>query len=193
MIITIAGTPGAGKTTIARLLSQRLGIPWYSVGDLRGKMAQERGMTIDQLNALGEREAFTDTEVDEYQRQLGTSGQSFIMEGRLSWHFIPHSFKVFLTADPAIAGRRLHQARLKNNERSDEPLYTSPEDAAHYAAERIACDQRRFEKYYGVDFLNPTCFDLAIDTSNRLTAQETVDEILAALPRAGGTSGEATP
>ncbi|MBU0540313.1 AAA family ATPase, partial [Patescibacteria group bacterium] len=67
MIITISGVPGSGKTTVAKILAERLGMKFYSMGDLRGKMATERGLTIDELNKLGETEAFTDNDVDTYQ------------------------------------------------------------------------------------------------------------------------------
>lgn len=182
MIITITGIPGSGKTTAARLLAERLNVPWYSMGDLRGKMAQERGMTIDELNALGETEKFTDEEVDEYQRKLGESGKDFVIEGRLSWHFIPHSFKIFLTVDSKEAGARLYKAR-QGDGRSDEPLYASPEEAENYAAGRMASDSRRYQKYYGVDFLDPKNYNLAIDTTGRANPNQTVDEILAAMQK----------
>ncbi|MBI2473155.1 AAA family ATPase [Candidatus Uhrbacteria bacterium] len=84
MIITITGIPGAGKSTIAKVLSKKLNVPWYSVGDLRGKMAKERGLTIDELNHLGETQDFTDKEVDQYQEKLGKEQDGFIMDGRLS-------------------------------------------------------------------------------------------------------------
>ena len=119
MVISITGSPGSGKSTIAKMLATALNVPWYSVGDLRGKMAQERGMTIDELNALGETEAFTDHDVDEYQKKLGESGESFIIDGRLSWHFIPSSLKVFLNVDPTVAATRIFGAS-KAGKRKDE-------------------------------------------------------------------------
>ncbi len=39
MIITIAGMPGSGKTTVAKILADKLNLKRYSMGDLRGKMA----------------------------------------------------------------------------------------------------------------------------------------------------------
>lgn len=179
MIITITGIPGSGKTTAAKRLSDALGIPWYSMGDLRGKMAEERGLTIHQLNELGEKEAFTDKEVDDYQRKLGESGVSCIVEGRLSWHFIPQSFKIFLTVEPAAGSERIYRSRLAHH-RLDEPLYASAVEAAQFAAERVASDERRYKKYYGVDFLDQKNFDFVVDTTD-LQPEETVGKILAVL------------
>jgi len=179
MIITITGGPGSGKTTAAKNLSKALGIPWYSMGDLRGKMAQERGMTIDQLNALGETEAFTDKDVDAYQKKLGESGEDCIVEGRLSWHFIPQSLKILLTINPAEGGRRIFQSRSEHH-RPDEPIYSSPKEAERLAQQRIASDARRYKKYYQIDFLNQKNYDIVIDTTS-LKPEETLASLLAAI------------
>ena len=176
MFITITGVPGSGKTTVAKRLSKECGIPWYSMGDLRGKMAEDRGLTIDQLNKLGETESFTDTEIDAYQKKLGEAGKDCIVEGRLSWYFIPHSFKLFLDVEPAKGGERVYRARLANH-RSDEPLYTSAEEAAQFAKERIASDVKRYQKYYGVDFLNHANYDAVIDTSD-MTVDQMMEKIM---------------
>ena len=73
MIISISGVPGSGKTSVAKIIADKLGMNFYSMGNMRGKMALDRGMTIDELNALGEKEAFTDAEVDEYQKKTRTN------------------------------------------------------------------------------------------------------------------------
>ena len=64
MIITISGKPGSGKSTVAKIIAAKLGLNKYSIGDLRGKMALDRGITIDELNEVGEKEDFTDKEAD---------------------------------------------------------------------------------------------------------------------------------
>lgn len=186
MILTLTGLPGAGKSTIAKLLSERLNMPWHSMGDLRGKLARERGLTIDELNTLGETEAFTDKDVDAYQTKLGKTQDNFIVDGRLSWHFIPHSLKIFLDIDEDEAARRIFRA-AKQGLRKDEKPYASVEEVKERVKARIASDQKRYQKYYGLDYLNRSHYNLVIDTTT-LTPEQIVNHILAQHPvlTAGG-------
>jgi cytidylate kinase len=176
MIISLTGKPGSGKSTVAALLSKKLGIPWFSIGDLRGQMAQERGMTLSELNKLGEKEIFTDKEVDDYQSQLGQFGKSFISDGKLAWHFIPHSFKVFLDVDLQEGARRIFQTK-----RVDES-YPSVEAAEKALAERLASDAKRYKKYYNLDLTDLSHFDLIIDTTE-ISAEEVTKKILKAVKK----------
>lgn len=166
MIISITGGPGTGKTSVGKELAKRLGYRFYSVGDLRGKMALERGLTINELNKAGEADASTDIPIDDYQRELGKKEDNFVIEGRLSWHFIPHSFKVLLTCDLNEAARRIYEARKHApEERKDEPPYASIEEAKQAIEERIASDVRRYQKYYHIDYRDPAHFDLVVETA----------------------------
>ena len=176
MIITLTGLPGAGKSTIAKLLSETLQMPWYSMGDLRGKLAMDRGMTIDELNKLGESEAFTDKDVDDYQTRLGQQQNDLIIDGRLSWHFIPQSFKIFLDIDEDVAAERIFQA-AKQGLRSDEKPYGSVEEVKDRTRLRLASDQKRYQQYYNLDYLDKGNYDLVIDTS-RMTPDEIIQVIL---------------
>ncbi|MFH1088862.1 MAG: cytidylate kinase family protein [Candidatus Uhrbacteria bacterium] len=174
MIIAITGLPGSGKTTVVKMLAEEFKIPWYSVGDMRGKMALERGLTIDELNKLGEKEIFTDKEVDDYQTKLGQSGESFIIDGRLSWYFIPTAFKIFLTVDPDEAAKRIMGA--PREDRQDEKNYQTVEEIKKAVTERVVSDQKRYQKYYNVDILDQSHYDLVID-STKLTPEEITTKI----------------
>ena len=166
MIISITGGPGTGKTSVGKLLAKRLGFPFYSVGDLRGKMALERGITIDELNARGETDASTDTVADDYQRELGQKEDNFVIEGRLSWHFIPHSFKVLLTCNVDEAARRIFEASKANpDDRPDEPSYASVEDVKKAITDRVESDIRRYKKYYGIEYRDPAHYDFVLETA----------------------------
>ena len=139
-------------------------------------MAQERGMTIDEFNKLGEDESFTDTEVDEYQKNLGEKKDDLIMDGRLSWYFIPKSLKVFLDVDAKEAAKRIYQA-AKEGLREDEKPFASVEEVETRVEARVQSDTKRYQKYYGVDYLNRDNYDLIIDTTD-LSPDQIVSMIL---------------
>ncbi|MEK7189485.1 MAG: (d)CMP kinase [Patescibacteria group bacterium] len=163
MIITISGVPGSGKSTVGKILAKKLGYEYFSMGDLRGAMAIEKGLTIDELNALGEKEDWTDKRADEIQTQMGKEKDNFIFEGRLSWHFIPHSFKIFFTVDPKTAAERT----LKNRaERQDEKPIATLIEAEQAVLQRLASDKKRYLQYYNIDYTKPENYDLVIDTAN---------------------------
>jgi cytidylate kinase len=170
MIITITGIPGAGKSTLAKMLSKRLAMPWFSMGMIRGQMAQARGMTIDEFNALGEKDDSTDKAVDAYHAKLEQAHSDFIVEGRMSWHFLPNSLKIFLDVDENEQARRIFTS-AKEGSRLDEEPYTSIDDARQAIAKRLASDQKRYKMYYGVDYLDHSNYDLVIDTTDKTPEQ----------------------
>lgn len=163
MIITIAGLPGAGKTTVAKMLAKRLKMKFYSMGDLRGKMAVDRGITIDELNALKEN---TDVAVDRFQKKLGKTEDNFIVDGRISWHFIPHSFKIFLDVSPGEGARRIFHDQGTSHRR-DEERKKSVIAVKRAIAARIAHDRGRYQRYYHIDFLDQKHYDLVVDTTQK--------------------------
>ena len=179
MIITISGVPGSGKTSVGKILAERLGVPFYSVGGLRGKMAMDQGLTLDELNAKGETDKTTDTSVDDYQKELGEKEKDFVIEGRLSWHFIPHSFKVFLDCEPREATRRIMGSK---SERPDEILPADLEQARLWLEKRKASDMLRYRNFYGLDYTDKGNYDLFLDTTPLESAQETADLVYASLP-----------
>lgn len=180
MIITLSGLPGAGKSMLKHALAKELNLKPYSIGDLRGQMARARGLTIDEFNVLGMKESFTDNEVDDYQKKLGETEDDFIIDGWLAWHFIPQSIKLFLTIDPKEGATRIFNDRQSNPDRADEPLYKSIEETEAVLAERIKQTDARYKKWYGLDYLDQSHYDVVIDTTN-LTAEESLATALAAI------------
>ena len=174
MIVAISGLPGSGKSTVGRMLAKKLGYSFYSIGDLRGKWAVERGMTINELNKLGEHEEWTDKKADDYQRGLGKKEDKLVIDGRLSFHFIPNSFKVFLTVDMATGAER-----ISRDERADEENGSLSELQASLE-KRVKSDDNRYKRLYGLDFMDKRNYDLVIDTTS-LRPPEVVEKIIKAV------------
>ena len=174
MIITISGRPGAGKGSLKDMVSYFLKFPGYSVGDLRGEMARRHGMDIDAFNKLGERDSETDKLMDEEQMKMGAEQTNFIMEGRLSWYFIPNSFKIFLDVEEHIGAERILKSK-----RTDEIIETDLDSEVARLRMRKESDCKRYQKWYNLDFSNPRkeWFDFWLDTSF-LSQQEVFSEVM---------------
>lgn len=177
MIITIAGEPGSGKTTIAEMLAKHLGWPEYYVGAMRREAAKKKNMTLEEYNKLGEQNPTTDKEVDEWQKRLGQKEDNFIIQGRTSWYFIPNSIKIYISVDPRVGAKRIF-SQLQLKERIGETRdYATVEDIVKSNKERIASDNKRYRQYYGIEAYDKKNFDLVVDSTDK-SADEVFDEIV---------------
>ena len=172
MIITISGLPGSGKSVVARALADRLGFAHVSAGDFMREMAAEREMTILELSRRAERDDAIDREIDARTVRFSEQQDDFVMDARLAWHFIPSSIKVFLDVSRAVAA-----SRIFGDDRATEGENVDTAATLRAIDERVASERLRYQKYYGVDYLEPSQFDLVVDTSERSVAQ-VVDEIV---------------
>ena len=173
MIISIGGAQGSGKSTLARQLAERLGWPHYFMGGLRREAARKRGLSLAEYNKLGETDQQTDLEVDEFQRSLGETSDNFVIEGRTSWHFIPHSLKLFLEVSPEEGARRI----LNDLESRPEEVqkHFTLDDLKLILAERKASDELRYRKYFNIEVYDPKNYDFLINTTH-LTIKETMEK-----------------
>jgi len=171
MIITISGMVGSGKSSVGILVAKKLGFKYYCIGDLRRDMAKKRGISLAELNKLGEEDPSTDKEPDKFAEEKGKTEDNFVMVGRTSFYFIPKSVKIFLYVDPKIGAER-----VLNHSRNDEK-YKNLNEAIEKIRMRLESDELRYKKYYNLDIFNKKNYDYVIDTTN-LTIKEVVDEII---------------
>ncbi|MBL7059293.1 cytidylate kinase family protein [Candidatus Pacearchaeota archaeon] len=171
MIITISGRQGAGKTTLAKSLAKRLGYEFISIGDLQGELALEKGMTITELMTLEKTQPQIHREIDEKTRKLGETKNNFVVEGWIAYHFIPSSYKIFLTVDEKIGC-----ARIFNDYRPDEPKKETLEKTLENQRHRLEETQKGFQKAHGIDFLDQSQYDFVLDTSF-LNADEVLNKL----------------
>jgi len=163
MIVSFGGSIGSGKSGIAKRLASELDWPYYDMGDLRRQLAKERGMTLEEFNKLGETDPKTDTDVDEYQSKLGKENDNFVITGRTSWYFIPHSLKLFMKVDPHVGAERVFKNLSDRNEAHN---LKNVEDVLKANERRIISDKLRYKKYFDIDVYDESHYDWVLDTSN---------------------------
>lgn len=177
MIITLSGAAGSGKSTIAERLAVELKWPRYYIGAIRREAAQKRGLTLEEYNKLGETDPQTDVEVDEYQRELGKKLDNFIIEGRTSWHFIPHSLKIYLDVSLDEAAKRIFLSLKEKNDRNEGKNLESIEAVRDSIERRAKSDSKRYKKYYDIDVNDSEHYDLFLDTT-KLSRDEVFSQVL---------------
>ncbi len=172
MIITISGKAGSGKSTIAKLLSEKLNLKHYSIGDLMRAMATEKGLSLLEFNKMAEKDTSIDFGLDNKLKELSKTKDNFVVDGRLTAFFIPHAqVKVFLDADDKVRAQR-----ILNDRRQHEKSKSLKETIANIK-KREKSEKERYQKYYGVNYLDKKLYNYIIDTSN-MAPNEVVDKII---------------
>ena len=186
-IITISGTPGSGKSTIAQKLAEKLNAERIYVGAIRRELAREKGMTLEQLNEYGMTHPETDVDIDQkiaMQARQDAQKGLVIVEGRTQFHFIPESFKIFIKVTIEEGARRIWKQvqNAKEKKLRNEGEIKSQDDLAADIKKRVENDKKRYKKYYKIDHTDETNYDLVIDTTD-ISADQAASLILKALPK----------
>ena len=174
MHITITGKLGSGKSTVAKKLVEQYGFEIFSTGAILRAAAAERGMDVLELNkelsAKLDSDRSMDDLIDNTTIRVASERKDdkLIFDSRMAWHFVPDSFKVFVTVEPRVAAER-----VMKDPRPGEPAEDIDELCAELV-ERSKVEQSRFMQLYGVDYYDYNNFNLVVDSSRR-----TPDEIVA--------------
>ena len=175
-IITISGALGSGKSTIMKMLANRLGYETYSTGNAQREIAKRYGVTTLELNHIADKNPDIDKEIDGVFASLSNTGKKYVIDSRLAFKFIPSSFKIKLNVDVNEAAKRV----LNDTSRTSEVQCETQEQMASILRERRASEVTRFITTYGVNIDDESHFDLVVDTTDK-TPDDICDIILTAL------------
>ena len=176
-IITLGGLPGSGKSTVRNMLAAELGYKSFYTGGYARELAEERGITLEELNEKIATDKKLDELIDTEQIRISQEEDEYVVDAHIGFHFIPNSFKVFLTVPIEISAERIFKDSNSQVRQRSGDVMESYEEALTRTQKRIDNHQYRYKKHYGIDVYDPAQFDLLIDTNNR-TPESVKEEIL---------------
>lgn len=175
-IITIAGRPGSGKSSTAKLVAQKLGFEHFSSGDLFRQIANEMKIDLLHANISAEENVEIDHRIDGRLRDIGQHEDRKVIDSRTAWHWMPSSFKVFLNLDLETAASRIlggmDDARLES-----EHIHRDPKEYAQILRKRLDSENKRYKKLYDINPYDLSNYDLVIDSGSH-NLEQVVGQIL---------------
>lgn len=153
MLLTISGLPGSGTTTVSRILAERHGLEMISAGELFRSLAKEYGMTLAEFGELAESDDSIDLKIDERQREIASTRDNVILEGRLAGHMAGKALKVWIKAPVEVRVNRIAG-------RESGPF----EEKLEETKEREASEATRYSTIYGIDIRDMSIYDLVINS-----------------------------
>lgn len=161
--ISVGGDIGAGKSTFAKRLAKELDVPRIYIGGLMREEAAKKGISLDELNVLLDKDDEVDRRLDELQKEKSKEIERGVFEGRLAWYFVENpDAKIFLGVDPVVAATRIWND--KNNKTRDS--YESIDALSKANIERKKSEELRYSNYHGVSAYDPNNFDINLDTTD---------------------------
>jgi len=178
VVIAISGLHGTGKTTQARYIAERFKLRHFSAGMIMRRMAEERGIGLDEFSRIVEEQPEIDKLIDAASITEAEKG-NVVLDARLAaWMAGDKAdIKILLTAPLEVRAKRIAVRDGK-----------SFEQALKETIVREESEKRRYKELYGVDVDDCSIFDLVINTA--LWDEETIRKVLELLVEAYLASSE---
>ncbi|MEE8441891.1 MAG: cytidylate kinase family protein, partial [Spirochaetia bacterium] len=160
----ISGKSGCGNSTVSRIVAKRLG--YKLVNYTFHSIAQEIGVSFDEMCELAEQDDKWDHYVDERQVEMARDGNTVLGSRLAIWVLDDADFRVYLDARLEVRAGRIQK-------REGGAL----EQVSTRTTTRDRRDHDRYLRLYGIDNNNFSFVDLVVDTED-MTPEEIADVIL---------------
>ena len=178
-IITLGGPPGSGKSTVKRILAEKLGYKMFSTGDFVRNLATKQGLTLEELNEKISGDKNTDLLIDAELKRIEAEEDEYVIDSHLAFHFVPSAFSVFLNTSLETSALRIFNDKNAEMRIKSGDTMSTLEEARTRTKKRIDNHKERYQKHYGVDPYVASQYDLAIDAEHS-TPEKIADDILTA-------------
>ena len=156
MLLTVSGPPGSGKSTTAAAIADRLDLEHVSGGDIFRSLAEERNLTLAELNRQAEEDAAIDRDLDERLRAAAVERDDIVLESRLSgWLAGEHAtLRIWLHAPLEIRAQRIADRENKSVDQAREETQV-----------REQSERERYREYYDIEIKDLSIYDLSVNTA----------------------------
>lgn len=172
--VTISGSPGSGKTTVAKLLAKKLGLKYFYSGMIFREMAEKHNMSLEEFGKYCEKHEEIDKQLDDYQLEVLKNGD-VIAEGRIAgWIAYRNNIsavKILLNADIETRVNRIVNRERGDTERRKQEILV-----------REVSEATRYKKYYNIDVEDTSIYDVVVDSSDK-KPEEIVNIIIKKIKR----------
>lgn len=162
MHITITGNLGSGKSSIGKILCEKYNFEIYSTGKVQRELASQMNLSTLELNQLMMSDRKYDHMIDDETSRISRAhkDKDIVFDSRLAWHFVEHSFKVFVSVSLDVAAKR-----IMNDQRGSVEKYSSLEEAKNLLAERAKTESTRYKDIYNLNYMDFSNYNLIIDST----------------------------
>ncbi|MFW9799001.1 MAG: (d)CMP kinase [Candidatus Thorarchaeota archaeon] len=153
-VVTIGGLHGTGKSSVADRISKEFDLRRVSAGIIFRRLAEERGLTLEEFSRIAEQDEQIDLLLDETLKTEAEKGNA-VIDGQLAaWMAGDNAdFKILLTAPLSVRIRRI-------SERDG----TDYDYAKRETIAREGSESARYREFYGVDISDQSIYDLILRT-----------------------------
>jgi len=163
--ITLSGEVASGKSTIGKILAEKLNYTFVSIGNKTREFAKSQGKSIVEF----QRECLTNSNIDKQIDQQFSdecnASENLIIDYRLGFKFILNAFHIYLKISADTATERLLNAN-RNNETHET------------ISEQNATFKNQFLNAYQIDFTAEENYNLIIDVEDFETPEKLAEYIL---------------
>ncbi|MGQ9679408.1 MAG: (d)CMP kinase [Candidatus Bathyarchaeia archaeon] len=153
LVVTISGLHGTGKSTQAKRLADSLGLRYISAGMIFRDMAKERGIGLEDMLKIAEKDPKIDKYLDDRTREESLK-RGVVIDASLSgWMAEKPDIKILLTAPL--------EARVKRIANRD---CLTEDEALRKTLEREENDRKRYKAYYKIDIDDASIYDVVLNT-----------------------------
>ena len=157
--ISLSGLAGSGKTSIGKMLADKLGYDFISIGNYSRDFAERNGMNINEFQNFCLKNPNIDLDIDKSFSQDINNKENQIIDYRLAHKFVDNCFHVYLQVSELEAATRLvKQNRILEFSDQDILYIQNTINTRNFAM------KQRFIELYNTDFTSENNYDLVVNT-----------------------------